>query len=100
MMNIIPRNKRLKVSIEEPPAAPERERSLIFLPESVSDPNKAKEEYVIGVVQVAAGECYGAYSSGMDRVFFAKKHLETFTIAGQEHSFVMEEHIIALWRAE
>jgi hypothetical protein len=100
MINIVPRNKRLKVSIEEPPAAPEKGRSLIFLPDGAGDPSRTREEYVIGVVQVAAGECTGAYSPGVARVLFPKKHLETITLAGQDHCFVMEEYIVALWIPE
>ena len=92
MLNIRPENKRLKVRLEEVPLSHGGGSSLLYLPE--------KEEYLVAVVEAQSNDCVVSRSPNSERVIFQKRFLETLSVAGEKHNFVLEEHVTASWLSE
>jgi hypothetical protein len=92
MLNIRPENKRLRVRLEEAPPSHSGGSSLLYLPE--------KEEYLVAVVEAQANDCIVSRSTNSERVIFQKRFLETISVAGERHNFVLEEHVAASWCSE
>ena len=90
-MNVLPKNRRLKLKDYTVPVAEEKKEVSFLIPER----DKKPEEFGTFEIISVAEDCQNSWSKG-DKVIFPSHMLETIKVNNEEIKLVLENYVVCV----